>query len=202
TMEQPINEDGGIAILKGSLAPTGAVFKRSAVPEKYWIHRGPALVFDGMEEMNAKINDPELPVDENSVIILRGIGPVGAPGMPETAKVPIPKKLWERGVTNVVRISDGRMSGTADGAVVLHVTPEAAVGGPIAFVEDGDMIELDAVAGTLEIHVEAEELAKRKEAFIPKQGARRGYEWLYHKHVMQADKGADFDFLTKDGRGD
>lgn len=200
TVEQPINEDGGIAILKGSLAPTGAVFKRSAVPEKYWIHRGPALVFDGMEEMNAKINDPALPVDENSVIILRGIGPVGAPGMPETAKVPIPKKLWEQGVTNMVRISDGRMSGTADGAVVLHVTPEAAVGGPIAFVENGDLIELDAVKGLLNVCISEEQLRERKASFVKKQGAKRGYEWLYHQHVMQADKGADFDFLTKNGR--
>ncbi|RST72685.1 dihydroxy-acid dehydratase [Siminovitchia acidinfaciens] len=195
TLDNPINPDGGLAILKGSLAPGGAVFKRSAVPKEFWTHRGPATVFEGIEDMEKRINDPNLPVGPESVIILRGMGPKGGPGMPESAKVPIPKKLWESGVRNMVRISDGRMSGTADGAVVLHVTPESAEGGPLALVQDGDIIELDAIKGRLELLVDAKELDKRRKNLQKAKSPSRGYDWLYHQHVTQADTGVDFDFL-------
>jgi len=161
-------------------------------------HRGPALVFDGVEDFHARIDDPNLVVDKNTVLILRGCGPKGYPGMPEVANLILPQKLLEKGVTDMVRICDGRMSGTAYGTVILHVAPEAAAGGPLGLVKDGDIIELDVTKRSLNIDISAEELALRKpsEAMI-KTFAKpvRGWERLYIDHVMQADRGADFDFL-------
>ncbi|MFZ4453650.1 dihydroxy-acid dehydratase [Salibacterium aidingense] len=198
SLDHPVQEGGGLAVLQGSLAPGGAVFKRSAVPREWWQHRGPALVFDGLDDMKARINDPDLDVEPESVLVLRGMGPVGGPGMPESAKIPIPKKIWDKGIKNMLRLSDGRMSGTADGAVVLHVTPEAAAGGPLSLVRDGDMIELDAVNCRIDLDIGQKELEQRIDAnAAEKQPPLRGYEWLYHHHVTQADKGADFDFLRK-----
>ncbi|MGC7099489.1 dihydroxy-acid dehydratase [Amycolatopsis lurida] len=195
--DRPVAEGGALAVLTGSLAPDGAVIKRSAMDHKLLRHTGRALVFDGVTDLNARIDDPDLPVDADSVLVLRGVGPVGGPGMPEVGHVPIPAKLAREGVEDMVRISDGRMSGTADGAVALHVAPEAAVGGPLALVRDGDLIELDVDAGRLELLVPAEELERRKTEFTPPEGPSRGYELLYHRHVLQSPDGCDFDFLRK-----
>ncbi|WP_153029417.1 dihydroxy-acid dehydratase [Amycolatopsis sp. YIM 10] len=195
--DRPVAAGGALAVLTGSLAPDGAVIKRSAMDHKLLRHTGRALVFDGVTDLNARIDDPGLPVDADSVLVLRGVGPVGGPGMPEVGHVPIPAKLAREGVEDMVRISDGRMSGTADGAVVLHVAPEAAVGGPLALVRDGDLVELDVDAGRLELLVPAEELERRKAEFTPPEGPSRGYELLYHRHVLQSPDGCDFDFLQK-----
>ncbi|WP_096200526.1 dihydroxy-acid dehydratase [Bacillus sp. FJAT-45350] len=195
SLENPINDAGGLAILQGSLAPKGAVFKRAAAPRELWRHSGPALVFDGLDDMNKRIDDPNLPVESNSVLVLRGLGPIGGPGMPESAKIPIPRRLWDQGVRDMLRISDGRMSGTADGAVVLHVSPESAIGGPLALVKDGDIIKLDAVECRLDLLVNEEELEERRKTLVLPESPSRGYDWLYHQHVTQANEGADFDFL-------
>ena len=197
-LANPLQEKAGIVVLYGNLAPLGAVIKPSAATPELLHHRGPALVFDGVEDFHARIDDPNLVVDKNTVLILRGCGPKGYPGMPEVANLILPQKLLEKGVTDMVRICDGRMSGTAYGTVILHVAPEAAAGGPLGLVKDGDIIELDVTKRTLNIDISAEELALRKpsEAMI-KTFAKpvRGWERLYIDHVMQADRGADFDFL-------
>lgn len=194
----PLYEDGGIAIVTGSLAPRGAVVKPKAATARLLKHRGKALVFSSMADLEARIDDPELDVTEDSVLVLQNAGPVGAPGMPEAGMLPIPKKLLAQGVRDMVRISDARMSGTAFGTVVLHVAPEAAVGGPLALVRDGDEIELDVDARKLDLLVPAEELERRRAAWQPgPQRFSRGYTRMYVEHVLQADEGCDFDFLRK-----
>jgi dihydroxy-acid dehydratase len=195
----PLLPDAGIAVLRGSLAPDGAVIKPAAASPHLLQHRGRALVFDSVEDAGRRLADPDLDVDEDSVLILRGCGPRGYPGMPEVANLPLPPKLLARGVRDMVRISDGRMSGTAYGTVVLHVAPEAAAGGPLGLAQTGDMVILDVPARRLDLDVPADELASRSPA--PAMVAAlaepaRGWERLYIDHVRQADTGADLDFLV------
>ncbi len=194
----PLALEAGVAVLRGNLAPTGAVIKPAAASERLLRHRGRAVVFDSIEDMHARIDDPDLDVDADSVLVLRGCGPKGYPGMPEVANMPLPKKLLEQGIRDMVRVCDGRMSGTAYGTVVLHVSPEAAAGGPLGLVENGDYIVLDVPARTLTLDVSDEELASRTPS-VAMQAAfakpTRGWELLYVEHVMQADLGADLDFL-------
>ncbi|RKO20734.1 dihydroxy-acid dehydratase [Pseudarthrobacter phenanthrenivorans] len=194
----PLQAEAGIAILRGNLAPGGAVIKPSAASAHLMQHRGPAVVFDSIEDMHRRIDDPDLDVNENSVLILRGCGPKGYPGMPEVSNMPLPKKLLEKGVRDMVRICDGRMSGTAYGTVILHVTPEAAAGGPLALVRTGDIISLDVHKRLLDMEVAPEELASRTPNAATVQGyanPKRGWERLYVDHVLQADTGVDLDFL-------
>ncbi len=202
--DDPVETHGAIAVLQGNLAPDGAVIKRSAASAHLLRHTGPAVVFDGVDDMHDRIDDPDLAVSADSVLVLRNAGPLGGPGMPEVGAVPIPAKLYRSGVRDMVRISDARMSGTAAGTVVLHVSPEAAVAGPLAFVEDGDLISLDVEAGRLDVVVESDELQRRMAARPPRSaragGSGRGYRWLYANHVMQADQGCDFDFLQEASR--
>jgi len=195
----PLQAEAGIAVLRGSLAPAGAVIKPAAASPGLLRHRGRAVVFDSIEDFHARIDDPDLDVDADSVLVLRGCGPKGYPGMPEVANLPLPPKLLERGVRDMVRICDGRMSGTAYGTVVLHVAPEAAAGGPLGLVRTGDVIELDVAARRLDVAVDPETLQRRE----PPAGAvagyaapARGWERLYVDHVLQADRGADLDFLV------
>ena len=195
-LDEPLLPPGGLAVLRGSLAPDGAVIKAGAASADLLQHRGPALVFDGIDDLLARIDDPDLPVDAGSVLVLRGAGPKGAPGMPEWGMLPIPRKLLAQGVTDMVRISDARMSGTGYGTVVLHVAPESAVGGPLDAVRDGDEIVLDTAARRLDLCVEPEEIARRLAARpLPEPPFRRGYGSIYLDHVLQADAGADFDVL-------
>jgi dihydroxy-acid dehydratase len=185
-----------LAVLHGNLAPDGAVIKPAAAEARLHKHSGPAVVFENYDDMAARIDDPDLPVDETSVLVLRNAGPQGAPGMPEWGQLPIPKKLLEKGVRDMVRISDARMSGTSYGACVLHVAPESSIGGPLALVQDGDVIELDVAARQLTVKLSDDELAKRRADWQPppaKYG--RGYGALYLKHITQANEGCDFDFL-------
>ncbi len=195
----PLRADAGIAVLRGSLAPDGAVIKPAAASKELLTHRGRAVVFDSIEDARARLDDPGLDVDESSVLVLRGCGPRGYPGMPEVGNLPLPARLLARGVRDMVRISDARMSGTAYGTVVLHVAPEAAAGGPLALVRDGDPIVLDVPARRLEIDLPAAELARREPSAAMRAALpvpRRGWERLYIDHVMQADRGADLDFLV------
>jgi dihydroxy-acid dehydratase len=196
TLAEPFDATGGIAVVQGSLAPDGAVIKRSAASPELMCHRGPAVVFDDIHDMGARIDDPDLSVTADSVLVLRNSGPKGAPGMPEWGMLPIPAKLLEAGVRDMVRISDARMSGTAFGTAVLHVAPEAAVGGPLALVRDGDPIALDTEAQRLDLDVPARELEHRRRELPPSEPKyRRGYGRLFLEHVLQADQGCDFDFL-------
>lgn len=184
-------------ILKGNLSPSGAVLKRSAASPHLLRHRGRAVVFDSLEDMDARIDDSGLEVEAESVLILRNCGPTGYPGMPEVGNVPIPSQLLQAGVTDMVRITDARMSGTAYGTVILHVAPEAAVGGPLGLVRNGDWISLDVDNRTLTLEVGDDELELRRSEFNPpSDGPGRGYTRLYGEHVQQADLGADFDFLV------
>jgi dihydroxy-acid dehydratase len=195
---EPLQAHAGIAVLYGNLAPDGAVIKPSAASPHLMKHRGKAVVFDSIEDMHARIDDPELDVDADSVLILRGCGPKGYPGMPEVANMPLPTKLLQQGVRDMVRICDGRMSGTAYGTVVLHVTPEAAAGGPLALVRTGDIIVLDVVARRLDIEIDSAELVMRlpDEATVNAYARpTRGWEQLYVQTVQQANTGADLDFL-------
>jgi dihydroxy-acid dehydratase len=195
-LERPVSDSGALAVLRGNLAPQGAVMKASAASPRFFRHRGPALVFDGPADMMARIHDPALAVDEDTVLVLRGGGPVGAPGMPEWGNLPIPKKLLERGVRDMLRLSDARMSGTHYGSCVLHISPESAVGGPLALVRTGDPIELDLDARRLTLCVDEAELAERRAAWTPPATPyARGYTRLYQQHVTQAHEGCDFDFL-------
>ncbi|MEU2257739.1 dihydroxy-acid dehydratase [Nocardia xishanensis] len=197
--ETPLQPNAGIAVLRGSLAPRGAIVKPAAASPHLLKHRGRAVVFSSIEDLRARIDDPDLDVDEDSVLVLRGCGPKGYPGMPEVSNMPLPRKLLERGVRDMVRVCDGRMSGTAYGTVVLHVTPEAAAGGPLALVRDGDWIDLDVRARRLDLDVSADELADRTVDEATARGyanPRRGWERLYVDHVLQADAGADLDFLV------
>jgi L-arabonate dehydrase len=192
----PVAPSGGIAVLRGSLAPAGAIMKTAAATPALFRHRGPAVVFRGHEDLYARIDDPDLVVTAESVLVLTGCGPRGVPGMPEWGQIPIPKRLLEAGVTDMVRISDARMSGTSYGTVVLHVAPEAAVGGPLALVRDGDPIRLDVEARLIELEVDDEELARRRSDLAPWPTIhRRGWPRLYQEHVTQAPDGCDFDFL-------
>jgi dihydroxy-acid dehydratase len=196
---EPLKPHAGIAVLRGNLAASGAIIKPAAATPALLQHRGPAVVFDSVEDMRARIDSPDLDVDENSVLVLRGCGPRGYPGMPEVANMPLPKKVLDRGVRDMVRICDGRMSGTAYGTVVLHVAPEAAAGGMLALVQDGDLIELDVAGRRLTLLVSDEELATRVPPASLTQGyaqASRGWSQLYIDHVLQADTGADLDFLV------
>jgi dihydroxy-acid dehydratase len=196
-LDQPFQAAGtGTAVLRGNLAPNGAVIKQSAASPHLLKHRGRALVFDSPEAYHQVAADPDLDVDEDTVLIIRYCGPKGYPGMPETANVPLPAKLLKRGVKDIVRICDGRMSGTAYGTVVLHVAPEAAAGGPLALVRSGDMITLDVPARTLSVDIPDDEMALRRAAWTPPpRPATRGWTWLYTEHVQQADTGCDLDFL-------
>jgi len=197
--ETPVQDDAGIALLRGNLAPDGAIIKPAAATPELLQHRGRALVFDSIEDFHERIDDPDLEVDADSVMILRGCGPKGYPGMPEVSNMPLPTKLLEQGVRDMVRICDGRMSGTAYGTVVLHVAPEAAAGGPLGLVRTGDWIVLDVAGRSLDVELSAEELAAR-EPSAAMTGAfaapNRGWERLYVDHVQQADTGADLDFLV------
>ncbi|WP_371664167.1 IlvD/Edd family dehydratase [Streptomyces sp. NBC_00280] len=198
TRAKPLVAEGGIAVLRGNLAPRGALIKPAAASPHLLRHRGRAIVFDSIEDFHARIDDPDLDVDADSVLVLRGCGPKGYPGMPEVSNMPLPKKLLEQGVRDMVRVCDGRMSGTAYGTVVLHVAPEAAAGGPLALVRTGDFISLDVEARRLEVDVPADELARRTPTEATVNGyanPRRGWERLYVDHVQQADTGADLDFL-------
>ena len=197
--DDPLLPDAGIAVLRGNLAPDGAVIKPAAASPELLTHRGRAVVFDSIEDFHARIDTPDLPVDETSVLVLRGCGPRGYPGMPEVGNMPLPARLLERGIRDMVRISDARMSGTAYGTVVLHVAPEAAAGGPLALVRTGDPIVLDVPERRLEIDIPAADLAARTQspASVTAYAApESGWERLYIDHVLQADRGADLDFLV------
>jgi len=196
--EQPLIPEAGIAVLKGNLCENGAVIKPSAATPALMQHRGRAVVFETIEDYHARIDDPGLEIDETCIMVLKNVGPVGYPGMPEVGNMALPKKLLEKGVTDMVRISDGRMSGTAYGTVVLHVSPEAAIGGVLGLVENGDWIELDVAGRRLHLDVPVTELERRRQQWLRPQLPRtgRGYINLYIQHVQQADKGADLDFLV------
>jgi dihydroxy-acid dehydratase len=195
--DKPLVEHGGIAVLRGNLAPDGAVLKPSAASPQLMRHRGRAVVFENIEHYKQRIDDPHLDVDENCVLVLKNCGPKGYPGMAEVGNVALPSKILKCGITDMVRISDARMSGTAYGTVVLHVCPEAAVGGNLAVVRDGDMIGLDVEARRIYLDVSQQELERRKAGWKPRQNnTDGGYQQLYVEHVMQANTGADFDFLT------
>jgi dihydroxy-acid dehydratase len=196
TAGSPLREGGSFGVVKGSLAPDGAVIKTSAASERLMRHRGPAIVFRGYDDMLARIDDPALEVTKDSVLVLAGCGPVGVPGMPEWGMIPIPARLVRDGVTDMVRVTDARMSGTSFGTVLLHVAPEAAVGGPLALVRDGDMITVDVPAGRLDLDVPENELARRRTSLQPPPRQHlRGWPALYASHVMQAPDGCDLDFL-------
>jgi dihydroxy-acid dehydratase len=195
-LAMPIAPEGGTVVLTGNLCPDGAVLKQSAASAHLLTHRGRAVVFEDHADLHARIDDPSLPVDERSVLVLKRVGPKGAPGMPEWGAAPIPARLLKAGVKDMVRISDARMSGTSYGTVVLHVSPEAAVGGPLALVQDGDEIELDVPSRRLTLRVPDDELARRRAAWTPRPPHyERGYGRLFLDHVLQAHQGVDFDFL-------
>ena len=196
-LDKALVKDGGLAVLRGNLAPNGAILKPSAATPALMNHRGKAVVFEDVDDLKARLDDPDLQVDETSVLVLKNCGPKGYPGMAEVGNMALPRKLLEKGVRDMVRISDARMSGTAFGTVVLHVAPEAAVGGPLALVRDGDEISLDVDGRSLTLHVASEELERRRAAWKPAERVYRGgYETLYVEHVQQADRGADLDFLV------
>jgi dihydroxy-acid dehydratase len=194
--DKPIQSEAGIAVLRGNLCEDGAVIKPSAATKNLMRHRGRAVVFESIEDYHKRIDDPSLDIDESCVIVLKNVGPKGYPGMPEVGNVDLPEKLLRKGIIDMVRISDGRMSGTAAGTVVLHVTPESAAGGTLAIVKDGDMIELDVAKRKLHLDISEEELARRKESWTPlPPHASRGYVKFYIDHVQQANLGADLDIL-------
>lgn len=196
-LNQPLIPEAGIAVLKGNLAVNGAVIKPSAASPELMVHTGRAVVFETIEDYHARVDDPELDIDETCVMVLQNVGPVGYPGMPEVGNMVLPQKLLEKGITDMVRISDGRMSGTAYGTVVLHVSPEAAIGGALALVKNGDMITLDVPARKIQLEISDEELEQRRAAWVkPAYHTNRGYVSMYQRHVQQADKGADLDFLV------
>jgi len=199
TLAEPVSAVSGIWVMKGNLCPNGAVVKPSAASQSLFHHRGRAVVFESIEDLRSRIDDPKLAVDATSVLVLKGCGPKGYPGMPEVGNMPLPRKLLEQGVQDMLRISDARMSGTAFGTVVLHIAPEAEAGGPLAMVRDGDEILFDGANRRLELLVKPEELAARTAAWNssrPPAKYSRGYYQLYIQHVTQADRGCDLDFLT------
>lgn len=196
TLDRPFKEKAGIAVLKGNLCENGAVIKPSCTSETLLKHTGRAVVFETIEDYHVRIDDPALDIDETCIMVLKGVGPVGYPGMPEVGNMELPEKLVRKGITDMVRISDGRMSGTAYGTVVLHVSPESSIGGTLALVRNGDIIELDVEQRTLNLKVSEEELAKRRANWTkPTPACERGYTKIFIDHVEQADKGCDFDFL-------
>jgi dihydroxy-acid dehydratase len=189
-----------MCVLRGNIAPRGAVIKQSAATPKLMTHEGRAVVFEDIEDMTRRMDDMTLDVTADDVLVLRNAGPKGAPGMPEAGYLPIPRKLAQAGVKDMVRISDARMSGTAFGTIVLHITPESADGGPLALVRTGDRIRLDVPKRSIELLVDEAELKKRASGWKappPHEGSDRGYSWLFQQHVTQADEGCDFDFLKK-----
>lgn len=193
----PLTADGGLAVLRGNLAPDGAILKPSAATPELMVHRGRAVVFEDIEDFKARIDDPDLAIDENSIMVLKNCGPKGYPGMAEVGNMALPKKLLEKGIRDLIRISDARMSGTAFGTVILHVAPEAAIGGPLALVKNGDEIDVNVPARTLNLLVSDEELQRRRDQWTaPQHAMKGGYQSLYVERVMQADKGADLDFLV------
>ncbi|MEM7429336.1 MAG: L-arabinonate dehydratase [Pseudomonadota bacterium] len=197
-LNNPVYREGALAVLRGNLAPDGCVIKPSACAPQFLKHRGPALVFDSYAEMKSRIDDPGLEVTEDTVLVMRGAGPQGGPGMPEWGMLPIPKKLLKQGVRDMLRVSDARMSGTSYGACVLHVAPEAHVGGPLALVRTGDMISIDVDGRTINMEVSDQELEARRAAWTrPEPKYERGYGWLATRHIRQADEGCDFDFLER-----
>jgi L-arabonate dehydrase len=196
-LEEPFKQNGGLAVVRGNLSPNGAVIKPSAATPALMKHRGRAVVFENIDDFHARINDDSLDIDPSCVMVLKNCGPRGYPGMPEVGNMPLPPKILKQGITDMIRISDARMSGTAYGTVVLHVSPEAAAGGVLALVQNGDMIELDVAARRLHLDVPEPEIARRRTAWKPSQPASpRGYYQLYQQHVLQADRGADLDFLV------
>ncbi len=195
-LDNPVWASGGLAVLRGNLAPRGAVIKPAAAEARLLQHKGPAVVFKGYNDMEKRIDDPALEVTPDSVLVLQDAGPVGGPGMPEWGQLPIPKKILEQGVRDMVRISDARMSGTSYVACVLHVAPESHIGGPLALVRDGGIIELDVAKRRLHLHVSDDELAQRKAQWkAPAPHYGRGFGWLNAQHMTQADDGCDLDFL-------
>jgi L-arabonate dehydrase len=197
TMAEPFKDKAGIAILRGNLAPRGAVIKPSAATPALMQHTGRAVVFEDSDDFHARIDDEALDVDETCMLVLKNCGPKGYPGMAEVGNMPLPPKVLRKGITDMVRISDARMSGTAYGTVVLHAVPEAAAGGPLALVKNGDLITLDVPARSLHLHVDEAELERRRAAWVaPKPAMDSGYWKLYIDHVLQADQGADLDFLV------
>jgi dihydroxy-acid dehydratase len=196
TISEPFKVNAGIEVLKGNLAPNGAVIKPSAASPHLLKHRGRAVVFESIEDFRARIDDPALDIDEHCMMVLKNCGPCGYPGMAEVGNMPLPSKILQQGITDMVRISDARMSGTAYGTVVLHTSPEAAIGGPLALVRNGDMIQLDVHERSLHLEVSDEELDKRRSEWIAPEMPTRGYAKLYVDHVQQAHLGADLDFLV------
>ncbi|MCW2916153.1 MAG: dihydroxy-acid dehydratase [Actinomycetia bacterium] len=195
--DRPVWEEGGLAVLRGNLAPDGAVIKHSAAEPRFLRHTGQAVVFDGYSDLMSRINDESLKITADSVLVLRGVGPQGGPGMPEAGMLPIPDRLLKQGVRDMLRISDARMSGTSYGACVLHVAPESHVGGPLALVRDGDLVTLDVDARLLSLEVPDAELARRRTEWTPPPPTyQRGYGAIFGAHILQADEGCDFDFLT------
>ena len=195
-LAEPFKPAAGIAVLRGNLAPDGAVIKPSAASPHLLKHRGRAVVFETIEQFHARIDDENLDIDENCVMVLKNCGPRGYPGMAEVGNMPLPPKVLRKGITDMVRVSDARMSGTAYGTVVLHTSPEAAAGGPLALVRDGDIIELDVAARRLHLEVSDEELARRRAEWVAPKKPDRGWYKLYVDHVQQANLGADLDFLV------
>ena len=196
SLDSPIQHEGGTVVLRGNIAPNGAVLKQSAASSRLMKHKGKAVVFSDYADLNRRIDSPELEVDENSVLVMKNSGPKGGPGMPEWGDMPIPAKLLKAGVKDMLRLSDARMSGTAYGTVVLHISPESAVGGPLAIVRDGDWIELDVPSRTLELLVPEAEIRSRLDQWqAPQPHYHRGYGSMYLRHILQADQGCDFDYL-------
>jgi dihydroxy-acid dehydratase len=201
--KSPIKPEGAMAVLHGNLAPRGAVIKHSAASPKLLQHTGRAVVFDSVEDMTLRVDDPALDVTADDVLVLRNAGPKGAPGMPEAGYLPIPMKLGRKGVKDMVRISDARMSGTAFGTIVLHITPESAAGGPLALVKNGDMIRLDVAKRSIDLLIDDAEFKKRQAALAPAktpEWAKRGYAHLFNETILQADEGCDFDFMREKGK--
>jgi dihydroxy-acid dehydratase len=196
SLDSSLNPEGGLAVLYGSLAPGGAVIKPTAASPELLTHRGRAVVFEDHEDMEHRIDDPSLDIRPDDVLVMRNAGPIGAPGMPEWGFLPLPRRILRQGIRDMVRLSDARMSGTAFGTVVVHVTPESAAGGPLAAVRTGDTIELDVPNRRLDLLVEPREIQRRlAETPRPKSHFSRGYGWMFSQHILQADKGCDFDFL-------
>ena len=199
TLDNPVYHEGSLAVLKGNLAPDGAVIKPAAMDPKFQKHKGPAIVADSYAELKEIINDEDYPITADHILVLRNAGPKGGPGMPEWGMIPMPKALLKQGHRDMIRLSDARMSGTSYGACVLHVAPEAFIGGPLALIKTNDIIELDIPNRKLEVDISVSEMKKRKEDWVePKPRFERGYGYMYSKHIEQADKGCDFDFLRTD----
>ena len=196
TLDNPVYSEGSLAVLRGNLAPDGAVIKPAACDEAFLVHEGPAYVFDSYPELKNKIEDENWDISPDAVLVLRNAGPQGGPGMPEWGMIPMPKSLLKKGYRDMVRMSDARMSGTSYGACILHVSPEAFIGGPLALLQTGDIVSLDVPNRRLDMQVSDDELAKRKTAWTqPKKRYQRGYGWMFSQHILQADKGCDFDYL-------